>query len=477
MPRNFRLILIIAIYFLSFPLAGQNYNGNSFYSIPGLGDLIPYGNIRNIGMGGVGLSSSHTDFISNVNPALLHANRNLNLDSAGGNKHSIFDASMALMMQNTRTNNVSQTNISPNYSYFSYAIPLPFSTESRLYNRWTTNIGLQQFSKVSYKVAFREAISGGNPGDSAIYSYNGSGGLYQIYWGNGIDITRHLSVGLQLSYLFGNRTDESVIQFIIPPYQQNQNLLSQKTNHNAIQVKPGIAYRKQIARKQYKGVSDSETEDKQVKKADPDKGIYFNAGFVYDFFTAVHGKQISSSEQRDSLNRILTQTVLDTITRKVTIPSVYRFGISFDKPNSWIIGTDFSFNPWTSYNGFDRNTKFSNGYTIALGGERYFTSTSKRNRYDDAAHKVLRAGITYTKMPFLINNAQVNDISLSIGGSIPLLGGQKRIQGSAPPIKLNIALVAGERGSKQSNLVQELYVKLHIGIVISDYWFLKSKVD
>src|SRR4051812_14979358 len=102
MPRNFRLILIIAIYFLSFPLAAQNYNGNSFYSIPGLGDLNSFGNVRNIGMGGVGISNSHTDFINNLNPALLHANKNINLDSAGGNKHSIFDASMLLTLQNTR---------------------------------------------------------------------------------------------------------------------------------------------------------------------------------------------------------------------------------------------------------------------------------------------------------------------------------------------------------------------------------------
>jgi hypothetical protein len=477
MPRNFRLILIIAIFLLNFPLIAQNYNGNSFYSIPGLGDFLPYGNIRNIGMGGVGLSTSHTDFINNVNPALLHANKNLNLDSAGGNKHSVFDAGLMFMIQNSRTAITGLTNLSANFNYFSYAVPLPFSSESRLHNRWTTNIGLQQFSKVNYRATFRDAISGGSPGDSAIYSYSGTGGLYQLYWGNGMDITRNLSVGLQLSYIFGNRTDESIIQFIIPPSQQNQVLLSQKTNHNAIQIKPGIAYRKQITGKNNKTISDKETEEKQVIRKDPDKEIYFNVGLVYDLFTAVHGKQVVSTQRRDSLNKVLDLTPLDTTKLNVNIPSVYRLGISFDKPKSWSIGTDFSYSSWTTYKGFDRTSKFTNSFTIAVGGERYLSSVSKRNRNEDAARKIIRAGLTFTKMPFLINNAQVNDVSVSIGGSIPLTGGQKRLMGSAPPTKFNFALIAGERGTKQGNLVKELYVKLCVGIIISDLWFLKSKVD
>ncbi|HXA02970.1 MAG TPA: hypothetical protein VNW99_13330, partial [Cytophagaceae bacterium] len=327
MPRNFKLILIIAVHFLSFPLTAQHYNGNSFYSTQGLGDFLPHGNIRNIGMGGIGLSTSHTDFINNANPALLHANKNLNLDSAGGNRHSVFDAAMVLTLQDSRTSNGNLTNISANFNYFSYAIPLPFSTDSKLHNRWTTNIGIQQFTKVNYRATFRDAIAGGSPGDSAIYSYAGNGGLYEAYWGNGIDITRNLSAGLQLSYIFGNRTDESIIQFIIPPYQQNQNLLSQKTNHNAIHIKPGIAYRKEITGIKGKTISDKEAEEKQTIKRDPDKAVYFNVGLVYELFTAVHGKQIVSSEQRDSLNRVLSQNILDTINRNVNIPSVYRLGI------------------------------------------------------------------------------------------------------------------------------------------------------
>jgi hypothetical protein len=453
MWRNCRLLLIIALYFLSFPIAGQNYNGNSLYSQPALGEFLPFGNVRNQGMGGVGLSMSHKDFNNNLNPALLHSQ-----DSAV-NKHSIFDGAMITTLQNSRTSETSQTNLSSNFSYFSYSVPIPFKNK-RFNNRWTTNVGLQQFTKVNYKTSFHTAISGGAPGDSANLAYNGTGGLYQIYWGNGVDITKNLSLGLQLSYIFGSRNDESITQLIIPPSQQSQIIIGEKINHHAIQVKPGIAFRKEL-----------------VKRKDRDSSLFLNVGLVYDFFAAVRSKQVLSFEKRDSLNRILDSSPLGTSHLKVTIPSVYRLGLSFDKPKNWSIGTDFSYTPWSTYSGFDTITQFTNSFTFALGGEWYLNSSDKQYRGEDATRKIIRTGISYTKMPFTIGSRQVNDISLSLGGSFALLGGQKRIVGSAPAPKINMALVAGQRGTLKDGLIKELYLKLYVGIIISDYWFLKSKVD
>jgi hypothetical protein len=453
MWRNSKLILIIALYFLSFPVAAQKYNGNSLYSKPGLGEFLPFGNIRNLGMGGVGLSSSHRDFTNNLNPALLNAQ-----DSAV-NKHSVFDAGMIAAFQNSRSSDASQSNFASNFSYFSYSIPVPFKNK-RLNNRWTTSVGLQQFTKVNYKTTFRTAISGGAPGDSANLSYSGAGGLYQIYWGNGVDITKNLSLGIQAAYIFGNRNDESISQLIIPPSQQNQIVIAAKTNHHAIQIKPGIAFRKEI-----------------VKRRDRDSSLFFNIGLAYDFFTAITAKQVTSFEKRDSLSRVLDSSPLATTHLDVAIPSVYRIGISLDKFRNFSIGTDFSYSPWNTYSGFDTLTQFTSAFTLGLGGEWYLNSSNKKYRGDDALRKIVRTGLSYSQLPFMIGGRQINDISLSLGGSFPLLGGQKRVGGSAPPAKLNMALVAGQRGTTANGLIKELYVKFYIGIIISDYWFLKSKVD
>jgi hypothetical protein len=498
MWRNCKLILIIALYFLSFPAAAQKYNGNSLYSKPGLGEYLPFGNIRNLGMGGVGLSSSHRDFTNNLNPALLNAQ-----DSAV-NKHSIFDGAMIVTLQNSRSSEASQTNFASNFSYFSYSIPVPFKSK-RLNGRWTTSIGLQQFSKVNYKTTFRTAISGGAPGDSANLAYSGTGGLYQVYWGNGVDITKKLSLGIQAAYIFGNRNDESISQLIIPPSQQNQIVIAAKTNHHAIQIKPGIAYRRKVIIR--KSISDSIVTRKDfdstiwvknkvvfgkqllkrkytdstviiTRKKEINEPIYFNLGLAYDCFAAVRARQVTSFEKRDSLSRILDSSPLGTTHLDVVIPSVYRIGISLDKFSKFSIGTDFSYSPWSTYSGFDTITQFTNSFSIGLGGEWYLNSSDKKYSGDDALRKIVRTGISYSRLPFMIGGRQINDISLSLGGSFPLLrGGQKRYVGSAPPPKLNMALVAGQRGTKADGLIKELYVKFYIGIIISDYWFLKSKVD
>jgi hypothetical protein len=498
MWRNSKLILIIALYFLSFPAAAQKYNGNSLYSKPGLGEFLPFGNIRNLGMGGVGLSFSHKDFTNNLNPALLNAQ-----DSAV-NRHSIFEGAMISTFQNSKSSDASQTNFASNFSYFSYSIPVPFKSK-RLNNRWTTSIGLQQFTKVNYKTTFRTAISGGSPGDSANLVYSGTGGLYQVYWGNGVDITKNLSLGIQTAYIFGNRNDESISQLIIPPSQQNQIVIASKTNHHSIQIKPGIAYRKKVFLR--KRISDSivtrsdfdstiwvknkvvfgrqllkrkDTDSTVIiiRKKEIDEPIYFNVGLVYDYFAAVNARQATSFEKRDSLNRILDASPLGTTHLDVAIPSVYRIGIAFDRPKKWSIGSDFSYTPWSTYSGFDTITQFTNGFTIGLGGEWYLNSSDKKFRGDDDLRKIVRTGISYSQLPFMIGGRQINDISLSLGGSFPLLrGGQKRYVGAAPPAKLNMALVAGQRGTTANGLIKELYVKFYIGIIISDYWFLKSKVD
>ncbi|MFL5729821.1 MAG: hypothetical protein ACJ75J_10080 [Cytophagaceae bacterium] len=520
MPLNHRLLLITAIYFLSFPLAAQNYNGNSLYSRPGLGEILPFGNIRNIGMGGMGLSTSNVEFINNINPALLHSNLYLNTirkrDSSSyiPLRPSIFDGAMIGVLQNSATSSVSQTNLSSTFSYFSYAVPLPFT--GRLKDRWTINAGLQQFTKVSYKTSFTEAISGGAPGDSANLAYSGSGGLYQAYLGNGIDITKNISVGLQLSYIFGNRKDESNTQIIIPPSQQSQLVYSQKTNHNAIQIKPGVAYRTHIfTTKATKRIKDSTVaiadfdnaiwakrrveygdlilkkrhKDIQVIKdsipiketvvvikrkkrvKENDEPVYFNIGLVYDYFAAVHGKQTTSFEKRDSLNRVLDSSPLATSYLKVTIPSVYRAGISFDKPDNWVIGTDFSYSPWSAYSGFDSSTTFTNSYSIALGGEKTIVPRYNNNKKFQPSNRLFRAGVNYTKMPFTVDNRQVKDISVSLGSSVGL--GSKKNSNA----KLNFALVGGHRGTTANGSIRELYLKVYLGIVVRDFWFRKSQVD
>ena len=78
MNLNFKLILFSAAIFITFQVSAQN--GNSPYSVLGLGDISSPGYIRNMAMGGTGVSNGNPEFINIQNPALLHINKFQNLD-------------------------------------------------------------------------------------------------------------------------------------------------------------------------------------------------------------------------------------------------------------------------------------------------------------------------------------------------------------------------------------------------------------
>src|SRR5436190_23108412 len=88
MFQRFKIILLAFLsLFISQAYAQQlngtekNFSGNSPYSRIGIGDIAPIGTLRNIGMGGIGISSAHNEFINSMNPALLPNNRVQRYDS------------------------------------------------------------------------------------------------------------------------------------------------------------------------------------------------------------------------------------------------------------------------------------------------------------------------------------------------------------------------------------------------------------
>ena len=62
----------------------------------------------------------------------------------------------------------------------------------------------------------------------------------------------------------------------------------------------------------------------------------------------------------------------------------------------------------------------------------------------------------------------LNDLSLSLGFGLPL----KRSNTIA-----NIGVQFGKRGTIESNLVEEKYIKFHLAFTFNDKWFTKRKID
>jgi hypothetical protein len=451
MFQKLKPLFLVYLFLLSSPLLAQRFYGNSYYSGFGLGDLIPPGSVRNLGMGGTGVSHSHLDFINNMNPALLHADRYMNQDSAT-RRFTLFDASMLTTGRKSSTSMLSQKNYGANFNYFTWALPVS--------TRWTTNLGLQQFTQVNYKTTYRNVVVG-SPNDFSQNTNSGIGGLYQAYWGNGIDVNKNLSIGLQLSYIFGNRTDQLSTQLIQNGgYSNALTVMDKKINHHAAGIKPGIAFRKGL-----------------FNTKDRDSTIYINFGATYEFFAGATVNQAIREQDKDTIGNIFSTKPISTQSMPVNFPSIFRAGFSFDKPRSWTLAADFTYTSWSSYQGYTLNNdpyriKSANSYTLALGGEIHTRNVTGK---DERKRKILRAGLTYTKSPIIINKTQLNDFSGSIGASIPF--GKTKETLNRPLSKLNLALIVGQRGTTDFNLVKEFYFKLAFGFTISEEWFHRYKID
>ena len=113
---------------------------------------------------------------------------------------------------------------SGNLSYLSLAFPVR-NIGSRVLDRdkspiyWGMGINLQPYSTVGYEVS---AVGVQTDIDTIVYSYQGTGGTYQLLWSNGVhykwsengDTTTHkLAMGLSLGYLLGNITNNQGVDF------------------------------------------------------------------------------------------------------------------------------------------------------------------------------------------------------------------------------------------------------------------------
>lgn len=435
-----RLFLFLLLAIVFFPSKAQKYTGNSPYSEFGLGDIQPVGTVRNMGMADVGVSMSTYEYINNMNPALLPANKYMNFDSAANNYTTLDAAGVYTLRKISNGQNIG-VDASVYEAYLNLALPVS--------SKWVANIGLQPYSLIAYRSSKITGVSNA-PDTTVTYGYNGSGGVYKVYVGNGIDLTKNLSAGLEVGYLFGDGTHNSSSQVAL--YYKYNETLDISSQYNGMSLKPGLAYRCKIAKREFQ-----------------DSAVYFNLGAVAEIIPVLRSLNNTNFQRYDSINNLLESFQVNRQIPYLRVPTTYRAGLSVDKPGRWNVGLDVNYSNWGNYRGIDAMKLFPS-YGIALGGE-YHTQWQ-----DEMRRMVFRSGFSYTKTPIIIDNITINDYSFTLGGSFPL-GRQDAADRRKPLSKANIALIFGDRGTTQMNLVKDLYFKVFVGFIINDRWFGKSKVE
>ena len=163
------------------------------YSRFGIGDLSGNNNAWNFSLGQTGIALRSSTHINYTNPASYTAFDSLSFVFEGG-----FTSESVKLTSRLQSTSRSYASL----GYLTFGIPVT--------KWWKTALGLVPFSDVGYNVISPEESK---TAGTILRLYTGSGGVNRFFWGNAFNVTKDLSVGVNVSYLFGNMTREATVLF------------------------------------------------------------------------------------------------------------------------------------------------------------------------------------------------------------------------------------------------------------------------
>lgn len=394
------------------------------YSGYGIGDISQISFAHNEAMGGIGVGTPQFYFINNQNPAWLSYN-----------VLSTFQAGIKSDFRTYEAQNVSTSDRSASLSYMSLAFPI-------MNNKWSTSLGLTPFSSVNYNLVNTQPIEGTqNFSDN---EFIGSGGLSQLYWSNGVRITKGINVGFSASYIFGtleesirnsilNGADSTLISLYKAEYQNI-------TTYSDFTFLVGIAHR-----------------------FSPSENNVFNYGITYRLGGTLTGDREINLRRLSSTNVVIQdETISEGISTSTDIPMEIAIGFSYEKPNKLTLGVDGRYASWGNVAGLDQETR--NTFSFGAGGSVVPDYKSVQSYFKRV---VYRFGLSYNQIPYVINQTEINDFGINFGASFPISGSSS----------IDSSFKFGLRGVAENNLVRENYFQLVLGLTFNDRWFIKRRYD
>lgn len=403
------------------------------FSTFGIGEY--YGNalIHNQGMGGVGLSNPQFWYLNNQNPALLVYNN-----------FTVFEAGIIGESRTVRAETTSERTRSGNLNYLAVAFPIRPRNYPAKMQRWTTSLGLMPFTNVDYGLEYTDDVIGN--GSPITVTEEGSGGLTQFYWSNGVRITRELAVGLKASYLFGSLVNDftaSLNETSQPvPYRISMN---EKTYITDFSFSAGISFSKDSL---WRG-----------------NDYRLSFGAIYGFGSDLKARRTDKFLRQTLSGDLIDSVTLATLHGNLYIPQEFGLGISLAKRSKWSVGADIRYQDWSAFRSINSEDEegLVKSWSAAIGGELTPDAFAVKNYLNRITY---RAGLSYETSPFLANGQEVRDFGINFGFSLPT--GRSSI---------DLAFKAGKRGNRSENILEENYFKLYFGLTLNEQWFIKRKFD
>ena len=438
-----KLLLISSLVFIFSTKAGAQAKDNSPFSQFGLGDYFETDMPSSHSMGG--LSAVYHDFFeANLdNPASL-----------GFLQYTGLQLGFYAKRAGVKRIDDKQTVWSGNLDHLSLNIPIINPLNEALERRetdfsWGTSISLRPYSQVGYFIRIHDAIDSiGN----VERSFTGSGGLYQIAWGNGVKY-KNFAAGINLGYTYGKESFEEETVFL-DLENAYRDIFQSTTAYKGFQYRIGLLYEHPF-----------DLEEARANNDSPSRLL--SLGFFAGGKATLDTKSdISQLAFNTAINDVDTASLVLDQLGEATIPGTWGAGIMYRHAGDFRIGFDYQSSSWSSYKNDARPYVMKDSYRIGAGAAwipdaNSITSYFKRVEY--------RAGFYTMTDPRIIENSQVKATAVTVGASLPLI-----LQRNIAWIQLGIDVGKRTGGDRLS----ENFVRGKVGIVLNDNsWFIKGKYN
>ncbi len=403
---------------------------DSPYSLFGVGQLRSKTmNVRLKGMGGTCNAMMGGGLINAANPASY-----AKIDSLS----FLFNAGFYFKSSTFRTSNLSEPSRNASFNHVSMAFGL--------FPWWKTALGVQPFSSAGYTMLVNRTRDGIG---STTLRFRGSGGLNQAFWGNGFKLGKHVAVGANVYYVFGNSQTETSLYFPDSSYyigsRRNLDLMV-----NSFMFDYGLLFNTPVG-----------------------NDMHLSLGLTYNQKVKLKGVQTifvrSIEEDMDTEVEYLIDTIAyKTSGSKTTIPQGFGFGVALQKTDRWTFGADFNWMQWSQFAHQGVTEDLKDSWNVTVGAEFTPRHTSVTGYFSRVTY---RFGGFFEKGFVCLpgNDGQdhnINKVGITAGLSLPL---------PRTLSKINVAFEFGQYGTRAGGLIEEQYVRMDVGVAVHELWFVKRK--
>ena len=427
-----RIFLLTVFLVIGVCVHAQNgtYGAYSPYSIYGIGDISKEGTAYNKSMGGVGIANRNNRFINIQNPAAVTARDSL-----------AFMADFGLVQGNTVYSQGDRKSAHNTFNIYDFVMTFP------IYRSSAFKVGITPYSDMGYDFSSVETNPEiiGNTGNIT-YDSNGSGSVYQAFFGAGVTFWKRLSVGADMIYYFGNLDKITNMDYSDASYRSLNS--GSELTVRGLTGKLGLQYEQKLG-----------------------GDVSMVIGATYKLGTNMKGY---STNYRYANQSSVTDTLkynVDTLAKTgVRFADEIGVGIAFKGGDKWSAEFDYIRSDW-------RGTGLDKAAGFAVNGQSVFTSAVSQsfragfeivpNRNDIRYYMKTcsyRVGVYYDQAYYKMDGNNVNSMGITLGMTLPVF---KLYNG------ISIGVDLGQRASTRNNMIRERYATFNIGFNIHDTWFRK----